>query len=276
MLILLRYTEMLEKQQAQLVAALQEMYRRMTAAHIWPQASVVEYNDQPMTHDILAGLNLLDMEVDEVGATTSPKKDFKQPQPQRISEKDSRIDGPSSWRDELKYDESRLHHCDTARLPSLEVLPDTDVTCKDEKAPSSAIQGPDVGSFLNCHVAWSLYSHKVTDSGNYDNHDNHTWPANHTDFLTDDFVQSPSLPDTLVSRNGRSSFPDNTYGSAISLYPHVNDPSQQHDRLLYSTEGYNVTLEPSGRSSINEQSGLYCPQEMSFDGVRLMNEFGYF
>jgi hypothetical protein len=51
---------MLEQQQSQLVAGLQETYRRLVAAQLWPGAPLVEHNGNPLTHDILAGLDLLE------------------------------------------------------------------------------------------------------------------------------------------------------------------------------------------------------------------------
>lgn len=55
---------MLEQQQAQLVSGLQEMYRRLQAGHRWESDSLPESNGHPLTHDILAALNLLDQKHD--------------------------------------------------------------------------------------------------------------------------------------------------------------------------------------------------------------------
>ena len=51
---------MLEQQQAQLVAGLQEMYRRLQNGERWPGALLADGpNGHPLTHDILARLDLL-------------------------------------------------------------------------------------------------------------------------------------------------------------------------------------------------------------------------
>lgn len=54
-----RYVEILERQQAQLVAGLQEMYRRMQNGHGWIGAPLDEAAGHPLTHDILESLGVL-------------------------------------------------------------------------------------------------------------------------------------------------------------------------------------------------------------------------
>jgi hypothetical protein len=54
------YVEMLEQQQNQLVAGLQEMYRRLQAGESWPGAPLSDGPaGHPLTHDILSRLDLL-------------------------------------------------------------------------------------------------------------------------------------------------------------------------------------------------------------------------
>lgn len=50
---------MLEQQQAQLVAGLQETYRRLQAAQLWPGAPFEDVDGHVLTHDILARLDIL-------------------------------------------------------------------------------------------------------------------------------------------------------------------------------------------------------------------------
>ncbi|KAL9080307.1 MAG: hypothetical protein Q9157_000894 [Trypethelium eluteriae] len=55
-----RYVEMLEQQQNQLVAGLQEMYRRLQNGEKWPGSPLSDgQGGHPLTHDILARLDLL-------------------------------------------------------------------------------------------------------------------------------------------------------------------------------------------------------------------------
>mgnify|MGYP001186182659 CR=1 FL=1 len=58
---------MLEQQQAQLVAGLQETYRRLVDANVWPGKPLSEASGQPLTHDILARLDLLEPKNDGSG-----------------------------------------------------------------------------------------------------------------------------------------------------------------------------------------------------------------
>lgn len=55
---------MLEQQQSQLVAGLQETYRRLVTAQAWPGSPLTEHNGNPLTHDILARLDLLEFKED--------------------------------------------------------------------------------------------------------------------------------------------------------------------------------------------------------------------
>ena len=63
LLITCRYVEMLEQQQAQLVAGLQELYRRTIDGTGWPGAPLKHAGQsQPLTHDILDRLGALTTE----------------------------------------------------------------------------------------------------------------------------------------------------------------------------------------------------------------------
>ncbi|EER23144.1 hypothetical protein D8B26_001218 [Coccidioides posadasii str. Silveira] len=53
------YVEMLEEQQKQLVAGLQQLYRRARDGEGWPGSPLREFNGRPLTHDILEGLGVL-------------------------------------------------------------------------------------------------------------------------------------------------------------------------------------------------------------------------
>jgi hypothetical protein len=58
------YAEMLEKQHNQLVCCVQEMYQRLRKASLWEGELLDESSGRPLTHDILAGLNLLEPQED--------------------------------------------------------------------------------------------------------------------------------------------------------------------------------------------------------------------
>ncbi|KAJ9624511.1 Fluconazole resistance protein 1 [Taxawa tesnikishii (nom. ined.)] len=63
----LRYAEVLERQQKQLVAGLQGTYSRLLKANLWPGAALPETDGRPFTHDILARLDLLEIEPEGSG-----------------------------------------------------------------------------------------------------------------------------------------------------------------------------------------------------------------
>lgn len=58
------YAEMLEKQHSQLVGGLQEIYRRLQKVDLWEGEPLDESSGRPLTHDILAALNLVDPQAD--------------------------------------------------------------------------------------------------------------------------------------------------------------------------------------------------------------------
>jgi hypothetical protein len=59
------YAEMLERQHNQLVSGLQEMYQRLRKASLWEGEPLDESSGRPLTHDILAALNLLQPDDEE-------------------------------------------------------------------------------------------------------------------------------------------------------------------------------------------------------------------
>ena len=61
------YVEMLEQQQSQLVSGLKEMYHRLQKVSAWEGPSLDESSGQPLTHDILSALNLLESKHDDSG-----------------------------------------------------------------------------------------------------------------------------------------------------------------------------------------------------------------
>lgn len=60
------YAEMLEGQQMVLISGLQEMYRRLKCARLWAGPALVEFDGRPLTHEILASLNLWDPNIKEL------------------------------------------------------------------------------------------------------------------------------------------------------------------------------------------------------------------
>ncbi|KAJ8607571.1 hypothetical protein MRB53_040202 [Persea americana] len=80
------YVEMLEQQQSQLVSGLQEMYRRLQSVDAWDGKSLSENNGHPLTHDILAALNLLESKSDGSGTPEIFEEDVQKIQSRLLAE----------------------------------------------------------------------------------------------------------------------------------------------------------------------------------------------
>ncbi|KAI4745670.1 hypothetical protein E4T50_03986 [Aureobasidium sp. EXF-12298] len=103
------YVEMLEQQQAQLVAGLQETYRRLVDANVWPGKPLSEASGQPLTHDILARLDLLEPKNDGSGEHEHFEEDCQKLQQRLISEGASFIARRSSISSESDHGLPRKH-----------------------------------------------------------------------------------------------------------------------------------------------------------------------
>ncbi|KAH9819399.1 GAL4-like Zn(II)2Cys6 (or C6 zinc) binuclear cluster DNA-binding domain [Teratosphaeria destructans] len=80
------YVEMLEQQQGQLVSGLQEMYRRLIEAKAWEGGALAETNGNPLTHDILSALNLLETKHDGSGELEPFEEDCEKLQSKLLAE----------------------------------------------------------------------------------------------------------------------------------------------------------------------------------------------
>jgi len=78
--------EMLEQQQSQLVSGLQETYRRLVVAQVWPGSRLLEHNGNPLTHDILARLELLEPKLDGSGEMEVFEEDCQKLQSRLVSD----------------------------------------------------------------------------------------------------------------------------------------------------------------------------------------------
>ncbi|KAK5105691.1 hypothetical protein LTR62_002369 [Meristemomyces frigidus] len=77
---------MLEQQQGQLVSGLQKMYGRLQSAQAWLGPALSETDGQPLTHDILAALNLLEMKDDGSGEIQTFEEDCQKSQSGLLAE----------------------------------------------------------------------------------------------------------------------------------------------------------------------------------------------
>ena len=77
---------MLEQQQGQLVAGLQDMYKQLQSAQAWTGPALPEADGHPLTHDILAALNLLESKSDGTGEFETFEEDCHQLQSKLIAD----------------------------------------------------------------------------------------------------------------------------------------------------------------------------------------------
>ncbi|KAF7191472.1 Fluconazole resistance protein 1 [Pseudocercospora fuligena] len=80
------YVEMLEQQQGQLVSGLQEMYKRLVEANAWKGSPLAETNGNPLTHDILSALDLLEARHDGSGELETFEEDCTKLQSRLLAE----------------------------------------------------------------------------------------------------------------------------------------------------------------------------------------------
>lgn len=80
------YVEMLEQQQTQLVSGLKEMYHRLQKASAWDGPTLDETSGQPLTHDILSALNLLESKHDDSGEVEQFEENCEKLQSRMLSE----------------------------------------------------------------------------------------------------------------------------------------------------------------------------------------------
>jgi hypothetical protein len=100
------YVEMLEQQQSQLVSGLKEMYHRLQKASAWDGPTLDESSGQPLTHDILSALDLLEPKHDESGETEVFEENCDKLQSRMLSEGS----GFSHRRGSLSSDSEHSHH----------------------------------------------------------------------------------------------------------------------------------------------------------------------
>ena len=92
-----------------MVAGLQETYRRLVDADVWPGKPLSEASGQPLTHDILARLDLLEPKNDGSGEHEQFEEDCQKLQQRLISEGASFTARRSSISSESDHGLSRKH-----------------------------------------------------------------------------------------------------------------------------------------------------------------------
>lgn len=148
MLIISSYVEMLEQQQSQLVAGLQETYCRLLSAQLWPGPPLTEHNGKPLTHDILAGLELLEPKLDGSGEMEVFEEDCQNLQRRLVSDGAPLVGRRGSFSSDSDHDHSHGHgrnssHSSSHGTPtSTQAQPVFAENWKFETSPSPILQSP--------------------------------------------------------------------------------------------------------------------------------------
>jgi hypothetical protein len=205
------YAEMLEKQHNQLVGGLQEMYQRLRKASLWEGEPLDESSGRPLTHDILAALNLLESEEDGSNAEF-----IEQPQSSPMLEDlddDSAEKTPATSSQELSqsmpHDQTMFFDSDlttrsaSSRSSSKAISPTTPNSCQQfghprlqpAIVPISAKQPlPSVSPPIQLDALWDdpLYNYDISQASLYDNNlDNTDWS-----------FEPPALPPLMAQLPG--------------------------------------------------------------------------
>lgn len=151
------YVEMLEQQQTQLVAGLKEMYHRLQKASAWEGPSLDETSGQPLTHDILSALDLLESKHDDSGETETFEENCDKLQSRMISEGAGfthRRGSISSVSDHSHHERPRTastHH-ETPVQPKMSVFKDSFHFPSATSSPRTQSPGPRSKPFTQQHA----------------------------------------------------------------------------------------------------------------------------
>jgi hypothetical protein len=222
------YAEMLEKQHNQLVSGLQEMYQRLRKASLWEGEPLNESSGRPLTHDILAALNLLEPQEDG-----SNEEFIEQPQSspmlEGLDDDDDVAKTPAASSQELSqsmpHDQAMLFDSDlparstSSRSSSKAISPTTPgphqqlghpylqpaVIPNAAKQPLPALSPP-----IQLDALWDdpLYGYDVSQAGLFDVPlDNTAWCFEPTAALPPLTTQMPGLYQDLSSHKRNASAP---------------------------------------------------------------------
>jgi hypothetical protein len=131
---------MLEQQQGQLVSGLQELYRRLLAGQAWNGTALSESNGHPLTHDILAALNLLEIKRDGRSDAETFEEDCQKLQAKFIANGAPFIERRGSFSSDS--DHSRPGRSTVHRMPTTSKQSIFKESFKFRASPSPVVQSP--------------------------------------------------------------------------------------------------------------------------------------
>jgi hypothetical protein len=260
---------MLEQQQAQLVAGLQETYRRLVDGNLWPGQPLSEASGQPLTHDILARLELLEPKEDGSGENEMFEEDCQKLQQRLISEGASYLPRRTSISPESDHDLPRKH----ARTFSYSSVDDTPPSAKaapvfDEKftfqhsaSPSPVSQSP-VSRLLQIHSPIKpspLHNAAI-------NNDEFLMPAwqeqfNMRGLSASDIMRSHAAMQAPTMQDG--------FQAAIAYGNSTYEPQFAYDNMMsFASQAY--AAPPQGFASYNTQDWMNEPISVEVDFSRFV------
>lgn len=248
---------MLEQQQSQLVAGLQDIYRRLVAGQVWPGAPLSETNGNPLTHDILARLDLLETKQDGSGELEPFEEDCQKLQQKLLSEGASFVARRGSFSSDS--DHSHIH----ARTSSRSSVHGTPVTAPSQplfdenfsfqtESPSPAVQSPAPKTVqMRSSIRPSPLHNEAANSNDYvmpswSEHGLHGINAMQSQFI----LNAPITQDH--------------WQSALDNYPFALDSSMDdfNDQIMLGNQQYPTSMQPS--SLYNLQDWTNEPMDVDF------------
>lgn len=109
---------MLEQQQGQLVAGLQETYKRLKNARAWSGPALTEHSGHPLTHDILSALNLLEARHDSTGQAESFEEDCQKLQSRLVAEGAGYVQRRGSISSDSDHSQHEQHYPTSVSTPT--------------------------------------------------------------------------------------------------------------------------------------------------------------
>ena len=143
-----RYAEALERRQAQLVAGLQESYRRLLDAHVWPGKKASVVSGQPCVHDILVALDVLKTEKAEhepaiTQQSPTPEQPAQLPSPPICKESTRPLDAPAiniTWTDESQIIHENPEFSIAQQAGKRVLRPKSETTSQTQIVPTSSTE----------------------------------------------------------------------------------------------------------------------------------------
>lgn len=136
------YVEMLEQQQGQLVAGLQELYRRSLAGKPWSGPVLSEATGHPLTHDILSALHLLEAKNDGSDQMEPFEEDFQKLQSRLLADGAGYIPRRESFSSDSDHSQPGVVKTSPRRTPPTSKAPIFDKNFTFTPSPSPIAQSP--------------------------------------------------------------------------------------------------------------------------------------